>query len=152
MELQTENRVNRMNGISRGVVRLGLLLRAKHLVRASKESAEAKREILYDLPGVFSMILRAGRAEIRLIKEADELRIMNRSEKSNPRLIITFNDYAALGDLVGRETTLPKLLSEKRVTYLGAPKYCNVILRVDHEGDKLNLSDEKFAEFYGENK
>lgn len=151
MELQTENRIYRETTLH-GFVKFGLLLVAKHLVRATKESAETQREILYDLPGVFSMSLSVGNTAVRLIKEADELRIMKRSERSATLLEMVFTDYAALGDLVTREVTLSKLLSENRLRYAGAPKHFGVIARAIREGDKLALSDEKFAENYGKNK
>jgi len=152
MELQTENRIYKRNPLLCGAVRVGLLMRAKHLVQATKKSETAKKEILYRLPGVFSMRLRAGKEEVRLIKEADELRIMKKTEKSVILLSINFEDNAELGDVMFHETTMPRALSEGRVHFDGAPKYMGVILRVDHEGDKCVLSNDKYAELYGESK
>jgi len=119
---------------------------------ATAASQEAGDEILYGLPGVFSMEIRAAGASVRLIKEASRLRIMKKSEKSETLLRIQLEDLAVLGDIIGRECTLQKALAEGRMTFTGKTNHLAALLRAGAEGDKAVLPNEEYYELYGKKK
>ena len=123
---------------------------AKALVVASESSVAAGDDILYRLPGVFSLMISYEGSSVRLIKEANAFRIMGPSEKSEVLLAVTIADSAALGDLMFRSATWQKVYAEGRATFAGKVKYATLLLRVAAEGDKATLSPEKYQALYGE--
>ena len=123
---------------------------AKALVRASEKSECAGDEILYGLPGVFSMDLTYQDQSVRLIKEANAFRIMKPSEKSEVSLSAIVTDEAALADLKFKRATWQKVYSEGRVVFAGKIKYAALFMRVMAEGDKASLPAKKYQELYGE--
>ena len=149
MKSTERTRICKAGLIKKFFVRHALKKRAKFLVRATERSEVAAKEVLYSLPGVFSMKLVAGGAEVRLIKEADQLRLMNSSEKSDVLLIIGFEDLAILGDLAAGDVTLQKAFAEGRATFSGKTKYFASVMRVNAEGDKALLGAGAYAELYG---
>ena len=122
------------------------------LCRATLASDAAGDEILYGLPGVFSMEIRAERSSIRLIKEARSLRVMKKSEKSDILLTIKLEDLAVAGDITGRECSMQKALAEGRLTFAGKTKHFAAIIRASAAGDKTILPNEEYYELYGKNK
>ena len=143
-------KVKRGEIMSRFLSRIALTRIAKAIVFASEKGAGAGDAILYQLPGVFSMRITYRGESVRLIKEANTFRIMEKSEKSEESLSIIFADRAALADLACRHSTLQKVYSEGRVTFGGKIKYATLIMRVTSYGDKVRLSDKKYRELYGE--
>ena len=129
--------------------RMGLLRKAKAIVKATERSAEAKAEVLYSLPGIFAMEIREGKHSVRLIKEGDSLRIMESSEKSDILLVVEFADVAAeRGSMLGKVPTA-RLLAEGRIVYRGRGKYFNCFQRISYIADKMLLSGKKFQAMYG---
>ena len=141
---------SKIRPIQRLMIRLALSRVAKALVRASKESLVAGDDILYRLPGVFSFSIGYKGSEVRLIKEADEFRILNNAEKSEVLLSATFEDAAALGDIAARVATWHKVYAEGRITFAGKMRYASLLLRVAAEGDKVDLTEEEYQDLYGE--
>lgn len=133
-------------------IKKGLKDRALFFVRAGKKSKIAAKEILYGLPGVFAMSLSAEGKEIRLIKEADEFRIMENSESSDILLKIRFHDLTVLRDIASQETTLQKAFAERRISFSGQTKYFTAIARVSAEGDKYDCSETEYFDLYGKGK
>ena len=131
-------------------IRIALSRVAKALVRASKESVVAGDDILYHLPGVFSFSIQYGDSKLRLIKEANQFRIMENAEKSDILLSATIEDAAALGDLAARKATWHKVYAEGRVAFIGKMKYASLVMRVAAEGDKYELTEEARRDLYGE--
>lgn len=121
---------------------------AKNLVLATKKSTAAAKDVLYTLPGVFSMKIVYGDKEVRLIKEADELRIMESSEISDILLTIEPADAGILADLYTHQTTLQHALAENRVHLFGKTKYAATIVRVSAEADKLTCSKKTLQNLY----
>jgi len=138
--------------IKRLIARGALSRRANFLVQASKHSAGAAKEILYGLPGVFAMSLVSEGKEVRLIKEADQLRLMKSSEKSAILLTIYFDDITALCELATGDVTMQKAFAEGRIRFSGSMKYFAAITRAASEGDKALFGEEKYAELYGKGK
>ena len=110
---------------------------ANALVVATKKSQSAGDELLYRLPGVFSMTISYGGRRVRLIKEANTFRIMEKSEKSDILLAVEFADGAALCDVFQAKATWAKILSEGRLRLSGNVNYAAVFLRVAAESDRL---------------
>jgi len=144
------------NGISRklrdAIAAFSLKRLARALCLGTVASEEASDEILYGLPGIFSMEISAAGARVRLIKEANTLRIMRSSEKSEPLLRLHLEDLAVLGDIVGRECTLQKALAEGRMTFAGKTTHLATIMRASAAGDKTVLPNEEYCELYGKKK
>lgn len=131
-------------------IRIALSRIAKALVRAAKESSVAGDDILYRLPGVFSFSIGYKGCIVRIIKEANEFRIMENAEKSVILLSATFEDAAALADLAARDATWHKVYAEGRITFAGKMKYASLLMRVAAEGDKFELNEDKYRYLYGE--
>ena len=123
---------------------------AKTLARASENSENAGDDVLYRLPGVFSLSLVYRGEVVRLIKEANAFRIMKPSEKSEVSLSAIVTDEAALADLKFKRATWQKVYSEGRVVFAGKIKYAALFMRVMAEGDKASLPAKKYQELYGE--
>lgn len=123
---------------------------AKELARASEKIENAGDDVLYRLPGVFSMSLVCGGQVVRLIKEANAFRVMKSSEKSEVSLSAKVTDEAALADLCSKKATWQKVYSEGRIVFAGKMKYATLFMRVMAEGDKAFLSAKKYLELYGE--
>lgn len=119
------------------------------LCRAGGSAEAAADEILYGLPGVFAMSIEAPGAVLRLIKEAGTFRIMKKAEKSELLLRIRFEDLSVLGDVVGRECTMQRALSEGRLTFAGKTKYLAAVMRASAAGDKALLPNEDYYQLYG---
>ena len=149
MELETVTIRQRKQPARGALAALALRSRAKYLVRASKESREAAKDILRTLPGVFSMTLTAGTHSIRLIKEADQFRIMKKSEKSDIILDIEFRDLCALLEAAAKQVTMQKLLAENRLTFRGRTQYFAALMRVYSDGDRVLCSESQYLELYG---
>ena len=151
-----KNNSNANGGIGRKIRNLfaSLLLRrlAGALCQATQRSERASDEILYALPGVFSMEITAPCARITLIKEAGRLRIQDRSEKSDVLLTLCFHDLASVGDVVGRECTFQKALAEGRMSFCGKTKHLNAIMRASAFGDGEILSAEEYRYLYGKDR
>ena len=147
---------NANGGIGRKIRNLfaSLLLRrlAGALCQATQRSEKASDEILYALPGVFSMEITAPGARIILIKEAGRLRILDRSEKSEVLLTLCIHDLASVGDVVGRECTLQKALAEGRMSFGGKTGHLNAIMRASAFGDGEILSAEEYRYLYGKDR
>ena len=131
--------------------RFALKRLAKSLCRATEASDEAGDEILYGLPGVFTVELQAPGARVRLIKEARTLRIMDHSEKSSITMTIRFEDNAVVDDVDARECTMQKALAEGRMTFAGKTSYLAALLRANAAGDKFMLPNDEYRELYGNN-
>ena len=140
----------RLSPIKRLFRKIALNKIAKSLVRTTQASRTAGDEVLYRLPGVFSMRIEYKDSFVRLIKEANELRIMENSEKSEVLLSVTIADKAALGDLAFRSATWQKVYAEGRLTFGGKEKYASLLIRIAAEGDKLALDPGEYQNLYGE--
>lgn len=138
--------------IKRLFAAIGLRRLAGTLCLATTSSEEAGDEVLYHLPGIFTLEIEAPEANVRLIKEAHTLRILKKSEKSVTTLRIRLEDLAILGDIVAKECTLQKALAEGRMTFSGKTKYLAALLRAGAAGDKRNLTSGEYAELYGKRK
>lgn len=149
--MENARQEKKKNLIEKLIARSALSRRAAFLVQATKKSEAAAKEILYGLPGVFAMRLVSCGKEVRLIKEASELRIMKDSEKSDILLTIYFDDIPALCELSAGETTMQKAFAEGRIHFGGSLKYFATILRAASAGDSL-YGEEKYAELYGKGK
>ena len=125
-------------------------IRAKALVRASEKSVGAGDEILYGLPGVFSMQLVYQDQSVRLIKEANALRVMEKSEKSDVLLCVRVTDKAALADLYFHNATWQKVYAEGRLVFAGKVKYASLLMRIIAACEKDCLPPQKIHELYGE--
>ena len=136
--------------LKRMLSRRALSRLAKALVCASKGSVAAGDGILYGLPGVFSLRLDYRGEHVRLIKEANEFRMMEKSEKSEVLLSIEVMDAAALADLYFHNATWQKVYAEGRMTFAGKTKYATLVMRIMAEGDKACLAPKKIRELYGE--
>ncbi|GEM_PF-3178752 len=123
--------------------------KAEALVFATQRNDAAKAEVLYGLPGVFSMVLQAGGKSLRLIKEGESFRILKSSEISDILLSIKLEDRGAEEDLLKGDASFAKLFSEGRVTYRGSSKMFNCIMRIDCISDELRLSGRKRRDLYG---
>ena len=123
---------------------------AKALVRASEKSESAGDEILYGLPGVFSMDLAYQDQSVRLIKEANALRVMEKSEKSEVFLSVRVTDKAALSDLYFHNATWQKVYAEGRLIFAGKVKYASLLMRIIAACEKDCLPPQKIHELYGE--
>ena len=123
---------------------------AKALVRASEKSVGAGDEILYGLPGVFSMQLVYQDQSVRLIKEANALRVMEKSEKSDVLLCVRVTDKAALADLYFHNATWQKVYAEGRLVFAGKVKYASLLMRIIAACEKDCLPPQKIHELYGE--
>ena len=130
--------------------RVALSRIAKALVRASKESTAAGDDILYRLPGVFSLRIAYKDAFVRLIKEGNEFRLMETSEKSEELLSVTLTDAAALADVAFHAATWQKIYAEGRMTFAGKIKYASLLMRIAALGYKACLSAKKNQDLYGE--
>ena len=119
--------------IRRFFIKRALLKVGKTLCVASACDAAGDR-ILYGLPGVFSFAIRFGDASVRLIKEANMFRIMEKSEISDILLCIDIGDAAALSDLKRGKATLQELLAEGRMEFVGKTKYATLVIGVAAEG------------------
>ena len=122
------------------------------MVRATKTNKEAAHALLYELPGVFCVVLRIGRISVRLLKEADQFRIMKKQERSEVSLTIHFEDRAALGEVCFGKVPLQKSFAEGRVRVTGYFSYFAVVARVNAEADRLALSEKAYADQYGRRK
>ncbi len=136
--------------LKRLFARSALMKIAKTLARASENSENAGDDVLYRLPGVFSLSLVYRGEVVRLIKEANAFRIMKPSEKSEVSLSAIVTDEAALADLKFKRATWQKVYSEGRVVFAGKIKYAALFMRVMAEGDKASLPAKKYQELYGE--
>lgn len=136
--------------LKRLFARSALMKIAKTLARASENSENAGDDVLYRLPGVFSLSLVYRDEVVRLIKEANAFRIMKPSEKSEVSLSAIVTDEAALADLKFKRATWQKLYAEGRVVFAGKIKYAALFMRVMAEGDKASLPAKKYQELYGE--
>ena len=136
--------------LKRLFARSALMKIAKTLARASENSENAGDDVLYRLPGVFSLSLVYRGEVVRLIKEANAFRIMKPSEKSEVSLSAIVTDEAALADLKFKRATWQKVYSEGRVVFAGKIKYAALFMRVMAEGDKASLPAKKCQELYGE--
>lgn len=134
------------------VVKYALNRLAHDLCLGVSTSKEAGDEILYGLPGIFTMEISAADESVRIIKEANTLRTMKTSEASDVLLRIKLEDIALLGDIVGRECTLQKAFAEGRMTFIGETKHLATILRAGAAGDKAILPNEEYFELYGKKK
>ena len=123
---------------------------AKSLVRASVESDTAGESVLYGFPGVFCLRISFRDVAVRLIKEANNFRIMESSEKSEVLLSIDILDDAALFDLSSASATWQKVYAEGRVRFAGKMKYAATFLRVAAAGDRVCLDPKKREDLYGE--
>lgn len=133
MELETKEIKPKRSRLTDLLVRYWLRKIAGELVRATKKSKKAAKELLYGVPGVFAVRLAMGRYSVRLIKEADEFRIMKKTEKCAYFLTIKFKDRAALGEVGMRRGPLQRAFSEERVLVLGATSDFAVVTRVSAE-------------------
>lgn len=140
MEFRTVNTKQNDGCFKRLLSKIALKKLASNLVLASQKSKEAAKDVLYTLPGVFSMTLVYGTYQIRLIKEADEFRIMDSSEVSENLLTLEPIDAGILADLYTHRTTLQHALAENRVRLVGKTKYAATIVRVSAQADKLVCS------------
>ena len=148
MELHTVNTKQNDGAFKRLMSKIALKKLATNLVLATQKSKEAGKDVLYSLPGVFSMKLVYGEYEVRLIKEADELRLMDSSEISDILLTIEPVDAGILADLYTHNTTLQHALAENRVRILGKSKYAATILRVSTQADALVCSKKTLQKLY----
>ncbi|MBP5610573.1 MAG: hypothetical protein J6X72_04465 [Clostridia bacterium] len=140
-------------GLSRKISALfaGIALRrlAGALCHAGEASQRAGDEILYGLPGVFTVELEAPNAKVRLIKEANVFRVLKKAETSDVSLRIRLEDLAVLGDIVAGECTLQRALAEGRLTYAGKTAHLAALIRAGAEGDRALLPNEEYRELYG---
>ena len=113
--MNTQNEKAFKAKIVKCIARHALKRLVSHYLRGVQMSREAAQELLHGLPGVFSMTLSAGEASPRLIKEADTFRIMENSERCENLLTINFEDLTVLGEIVSRECTMQKALSERSI-------------------------------------
>ncbi len=130
--------------------RLALKRIAKALVLASEKSMVVGDDILYRLPGVFSLSINYQGASVRLIKEGNAFRIMENAENSVILLSVTITDTAALNDLSHKKATWQKLYAEGRIAFAGKEKFASLFLRAAAEGDKATLGERQYRELYGE--
>ena len=147
--MNTQNEKGFKAKIVKCIARHALKRLVSHYLRGVQMSREAAQELLHGLPGVFSMTLSAGEASLRLIKEADTFRIMENAERCENLLTINFEDLTVLGEIVSRECTMQKALSERRLTFTGKTHYLTVFLRAGAAGDKAALPNEEYVELYG---
>lgn len=138
------------NPLKRLLRRIALSRLAKALVRASKESKGAGDDILYRLPGVFSMRIAYKDVFVRLIKEGNEFRILGSSEKSEELLSVVLSDGVALAELTFHASTWQKIYAEGRVAFAGKVKFAAVFVRIAAHRDKDCLSSESYRDLYGE--
>jgi len=138
------------NPIKRFLRRAALSRVAKSLVNASIVGEGAGDDILYRLPGVFTMSISYHGQTFRLIKEANEFRIMKPSEKSDVLLEITLTDGVALAELYLHISTWQKIYAEGRMTFAGKTKYLTLVMRVAAARDKGCLPPNKYEQLYGE--
>ena len=143
-------------GLSRKISALfaGIALRrlVGALCRAGEASERAGDEILYGLPGIFTVEFEAPNAKVRLIKEGNLLRTMKRTEISDVTIKIRLEDLAVLGDIVARECTMQRALAEGRLTYAGKTAHLAALIRAGAEGDRALLPNEEYRELYGKNR
>jgi len=143
-------KVRKRNLMARIYIRRALKKIANELVNAAERGVGAGDEVLYRLPGVFSMSISYHDLGIRLIKEANAFRIMEKSEKSEESLSIKILDLAALTDLREHKATWQKLYAEGRLVFAGKVEYAAAIIRVIAAGDKVCLRGKKYRNLYGE--
>lgn len=146
MELETKKIVKKRSLITECFARILLKKRARLLVCATKKSGEAANMLLYELPGVFCVTLRFGSDKVRLLKEADQFRIMKKSEKSENSLSVIFKDRAVLAEVCLQKVPLQKAFSEDRVIAKGKIKYFAVFARINAEADKTAQKNNVFEQ------
>lgn len=121
---------------------------ANRVIKCTQKSEGAKLEMLFSLPGIFAMEFRFLRAKIRLIKEGDAFRLMERSEKSRNLLTVTISDASALKKMISGKLTIHRAMAEGRLTFGGSTAFFCVITRICEEGDKILLSESSYKEAY----
>ena len=149
MKLQTETQKIKKGLIKSILLHFRLKKVAKALVRGASKSKAASAEILYSLPGVFSMSIVYGLQKVRLIKEADELRIMDTSEKAKNLLTLELRDERILSELSSHEVTWQKAISEHRISFVGKTRFLTCLMRVAAEADRVVCSESKYDALYG---
>ena len=148
MELQTVEK-KYGNPISDRCLAFAELRRyANRVIKYTQKSEGAKLEMLFSLPGIFAMEFRFLRAKVRLIKEGDAFRVMERSEKSRNLLTVTITDASALKKMIAGKLTIHRALAEGRLTFAGSTAFFCVLTRICNEGDKVLLSDSRYQEAY----
>ena len=149
MKLQTETQKSKPS-FTKGIFVLYALKKlAKLFVRATKESKSAGTELLYKLPGVFSISIRYGDRKVRLIKEADEFRILGAKERARETLAMILTDPVILGELCAHEATWQKALAENRLVFKGKSAHLASIMRIAEESDKVACSQGEYESLYG---
>ena len=143
-------KVRKRNPMAKIYIRRALNSIAKDVVNASERGVGAGDDVLYRLPGVFSMSIHYHDRSVRLIKEANVLRIMEKFEKSEELLLVSVLDLAALTDLKEHKATWQKLYAEGRLVFAGKVEYAAAIIRVVAAGDKACLPRKKYRNLYGE--
>lgn len=133
MELETKEIKPKRSRLTDLLVFYWIRTRARAFVRATKKSKKAAKDLLYGVPGVFSLRLAAGRQSVRLIKEADEFRIMKKSEKCAKMLTISFADRAVLGEISSGEISLHRAFAEQRISVSGLTAEFAVMARIHAE-------------------
>jgi len=147
MDIRTE--IKKMpvgNGI---YARMAMERVASRLIKATEQSEEAKKEVLYSLPGIFAVEIRSGANSVRLIKEGDVFREMESSEKSDILLVVIFQDQGAETAYLSGAASLARLYAEGRLSSRGRGKYRNAFMRIARVADETVLSKKKLRAMYG---
>lgn len=148
MELQTFEKKYGRSLFGRAFEKGELLKFARRVIGYTQKSEGSKLELLFSLPGIYAMSLCYRGATVRLIKEGDVFRVMERSEKSEVLLSIRIETPTALRSLGEGKRSINECIAERSVTYKGSTEYFCVFTRVCNEGDKVSLSDARYKELY----
>lgn len=148
MELQTVKKKYGHSIVERWSDRCKLKQYAARIIRYTEKSEGSKLALLFSYPGIFQMELRYLSACVRLVKEGDVFRAIERHEKPNALLCVEIRDAKTLRALIQGDTTINRALSEKRVSFRGAAPFFSVFTRICNEGDRTLLSQSKYKRLY----
>ena len=148
MELQTVEKKYGRSIAAFAATECELMKLARRVIRCTEKSEGAKLELLFSLPGIYAMELCFGGAKIRLIKEGDVFRLMERSEKSSILLSVTVLDQDALKKLALGKCTVNQCAAQGRLIYRGSTRFFCVFTRICNEGDKALLSGGRYRSLY----
>ena len=150
MEIRIVTKKYGRSPLDKALCKLELEEFARRVIRGTEQSEGAKLELLFSLPGIFAMELLYCGASVRLIKEGDVFRVMEKSEKSDVLLCVRVTDKAALADLYFHNATWQKVYAEGRLVFAGKVKYASLLMRIIAACEKDCLPPQKIHELYGE--
>ena len=148
MEIRIVTKKYGRSPLNKALCKLELKEFARRVIRGTEQSEGAKLELLFSLPGIFAMELLYRGASVRLIKEGDVFRVMEKSEKSAILLSVRIHDRDALKKLIAGKYSINLCVSQGRVSIAGATEFFCVFTRILNESDRVFLSSGKYREMY----